>query len=171
MGQRGPRPTPTAILRQRGSRRANLRKGERQPLRERPTCPRWLDKTAKACWKQIIPQLDQMGILTTIDANAIARYCVLWSRWIKAEQFIAGHGETYPLRDNEGRVKCLQQFPQVAIAHRLSIALTKIESEFGMTPSSRSRIDVDPALLLGPLSDEEEARRRLLQPPPLPFPR
>lgn len=147
MGQRGPKPTPTAILRRRGSRRANSRKGEPQPERKRPVCPRWLGQVAKACWKQIIPQLEHMGVLTRIDAQALVRYCVLWSRWVKAEQFIAEHGETYPLRDNEGRVKCLQQFPQVAIAHRLSIALTKIESEFGMTPSSRTRIEVDPALL------------------------
>ena len=127
MGKRGPKPTPTAILKLRGSRRANLRKGEPQPERKRPVCPRWLDATAKACWKDIVPQLHTMGVLMKIDANAIVRYCVLWSRWMKAEQFIAKHGETYPLRDNEGSVKCLQQFPQVAIAHRLLIALTKIE--------------------------------------------
>jgi len=147
MGKRGPRPTPTAILKLRGSRRAGGRKGEPRPERRRPACPRWLDQAAKACWKQIVPQLEAMGVLTRIDANAVVRYCVLWSRWLQAEQFIAKHGAVYPLKDNSGRIRCLQQFPQVAIAHRLSIALSKIEAEFGMTPSSRSRIEVDPSLL------------------------
>jgi P27 family predicted phage terminase small subunit len=100
-----------------------------------------------------------MGVLTRIDGQALIRYCALWSRWVKAEQFIAKHGESYPLRDNENRVKCLQQFPQVAIAHRLSIALTKIENEFGMTPSGRSRIEVDPAWLSqGDAADSDKAR-------------
>ena len=144
MGARGPRPTPTAILNRRGSRCQNASRNEPRPDRSVPRCPSWLDPAAKACWKQIVPQLHQMGVLAKIDGNAITRYCRLWSRWVAAEKFIEKHGESYPLKDSNGKVKCYQQFPQVAIAHRLSIALTKLEGEFGMTPASRTRIEVDP---------------------------
>ena len=59
------------------------------------------------------------------------------------EQFIEKHGEVYPLKDDKGTLKYLQQFPQVAIAHKLATHLTRLEQEFGMTPSSRSRIRIE----------------------------
>jgi P27 family predicted phage terminase small subunit len=106
----------------------------------RPTCPSWIDEDAKAAWRQLIPLLEKMRVLTQIDRNALTRYCQLWSRWKKAEQFIQQHGESYPLKDEQGRIKCLQAFPQVATAHKLAAQLTRLEQEFGMTPSARSRI-------------------------------
>jgi hypothetical protein len=33
------------------------------------------DPLAKAAWKQLLPQLQKMGILSRIDANALVRYC------------------------------------------------------------------------------------------------
>ena len=47
-----------------------------------------------------------------------------------------------PLKDESGRVKYMQQWPQVAIANKLAQQLTRLEQEFGMTPSARSRIQV-----------------------------
>ncbi|MEZ6235081.1 MAG: phage terminase small subunit P27 family [Phycisphaerales bacterium] len=90
------------------------------------------------------PDLAATGLLTRLDANALSRYCTMWARWRKAEAFIAQHGEVYTLKDSKGNARCVMQFPQVAIAHRLSLALTRLESEFGMTPSGRSRIHVSP---------------------------
>ena len=83
-------------------------------------------------------------MLTRVDGNALARYCRLWSRWRKVEAFLDQHGEVYPLKDEGGRVKYLQQWPQVAIAGKLAHLLTRLEQEFGMTPSARTRIQVAP---------------------------
>jgi P27 family predicted phage terminase small subunit len=85
-----------------------------------------------------------MGVLTKIDGNALTRYCQLWSRWKKAELFIQKHGDTYPIKDEAGKIKCLQQFPQVTIAHKLAALLTRLEQEFRLTPSARSRITLPP---------------------------
>ena len=145
MGQRGPRPTPSAILKLRGTARGDRIRNEPQPVEGIPRCPSWLDTQAKGVWKQIVPQLKQMGVLARIDGNALTRYCQFFARWKKAEEFIAKHGEVYPLKDEQGKLKCLVQVPQVAIAHKLGAALTRLEQEFGMTPSSRSRIQVQPS--------------------------
>jgi P27 family predicted phage terminase small subunit len=110
----------------------------------KPRCPQWLDADAKAVWRQLVPQLQTMGVFTRVDSNPLARYCRLWSRWRKAEAFLDQHGEVYPLKDEGGRVKYLQQWPQVAIAGKLAHLLTRLEQEFGMTPSARTRIQVDP---------------------------
>jgi P27 family predicted phage terminase small subunit len=159
MGRRGPPPTPTKILEMRGSRRANKREGEPDPPAGRPRCPSWLDAEAKACWRQLVPDLEAMGILGRIDQKPLARYCQLWARWRRAEEFIQKHGEAYPLKDERGQVKCLVQFPQVAIAHKLSLALSRIEAEYGMTPSARARINVR---LPERVTEMDERMKRLL---------
>ncbi|MCH7871603.1 MAG: P27 family phage terminase small subunit [Planctomycetes bacterium] len=87
-------------------------------------------------------RLDAVGILTIIDGNALARYCHLWARWRRAEDFIKEKGDIYPLKDADGNVKYWQQWPQVSIAHRLSQQLTKLKQEFCLTPASRPRITV-----------------------------
>ena len=140
MGRRGPAPKPTPILKLRGTFRKHRSRKEPKPDPSPPPCPTWLDDVAKEAWFQVVPQLLTMGVLTRIDENALVRYCRYWSRWREAEDWIAKHGSVYPIKDEQGRVKCLQQFPQVAVAHKLGALLTRLEAEFGMTPSSRSRI-------------------------------
>jgi len=107
-----------------------------------PTCPAWLDAVAKEAWNQLIPMLSAMGVLTRIDGNALVRYCRTWSRWRKAEAFIEQRGEVYPIKDEQGQIRCVQQWPQVAIAHKLALTLLRMEQEFGMTPAARTRIQV-----------------------------
>lgn len=105
-------------------------------------CPDWLDADAKKVWAQITPILEEMGVMTSADSNALARYCQLFARWKRAEQFIQQYGETYPVKSGNGTVKCFFQWPQVTIAQKLAITLTKLEHEFGLTPAARSRIEV-----------------------------
>ncbi len=152
MGLRGPAPTPASILQFRGTLRKDRVHNPPTPgaLQGRPVCPTWLDDEAKLAWKQLVPKLDLMRVLTRIDRNALARYCQLWSRWKKAELFIQKHGDTYPLKDDSGRIKCLMPFPQVAIAHKLAGQLTRLEQEFGLTPSARTRIHVEPIRVSDP---------------------
>jgi P27 family predicted phage terminase small subunit len=144
MGKRGPRPTPTAVLKLRGTHRPDRTRREPRPPPGAPACPDGLDEQAKNVWAQVVPQLEAMNVLSAIDANALGRYCVFWSRWRAAEDFLAKNGSVYTLKDEAGKVRCVQQFPQVAIAHKLGLALGRLEAEFGMTPSSRSRIQALP---------------------------
>ncbi len=145
MGRRGPPPTPTESLKLRGSTLVTKRRqrSETKGPSGIPTCPDWLDGDGKTMWKTLVPLLEGMAVLTRIDGNALARYCRLWSRWRKAESFIDQHGEMYPLKDDSGKVKYMQQWPQVAIANKLAQQLTRLEQEFGMTPSARSRIQIE----------------------------
>jgi P27 family predicted phage terminase small subunit len=101
-----------------------------------------------------------MRVLAAVDRNALARYCTLWSRWKAAELFLQKHGSVYTLKGEDGSVRCVQQFPQVAIAHRLALALSRMEAEFGMTPSGRARIQALPQPAA--LSPEEREFERFL---------
>src|SRR6266850_891856 len=141
MGLRGPRPTPSAILKARGTYRADRARGEVRGPRGIPRCPAGLDKRAKQCWTQLIPMLLSMGVLSRIDRNAIVRYCIFWSQWHQAQQFVSKNGLVYPIKDGNGKVKSLAAFPHVAIVSKVGLLLTKFEQEFGMTPSARTRIE------------------------------
>jgi P27 family predicted phage terminase small subunit len=140
MSDRGPPPTPTQILKLRGSWRGDRNPSE--PLAEpgRPRRPKWLDPVAKSAWRRLVPMLERMGALARIDGNALARYCRLWSRWRAAEDFIAREGEFYVRKDEAGHVRAVIPFPQVRAAAQLAEQLLRLEREFGMTPASRARL-------------------------------
>ena len=118
-----------------------------------PWCPRWLSPEAKRIWKETVPVLKAMRILTRVDRDALAVYCHIYARWRAAEDFLQQHGEVYPLRDEKGNVRCVQQFPQVAIARSLLHVVQSYQQEFGMTPSARTRVHEIPGLVRD--TDEE----------------
>ncbi len=143
MGRRGPTPQPTALRIAKGNpSKRPLNKREPQPEKGRPRCPQWVDDYAKACWKQVVPELERLGVLTRIDGQALTNYCVAWSRWKQAEEFLQKHGSVIPIKDDNGKLRYLQQVPQVAIARTLMQVLNRYQQDFGLTPSARTRIQV-----------------------------
>ena len=143
MGKRGPAPTPSATLKLRGTLRADRVYNEPEPPPGIPDPPDWLTPEAREAWNQLAPDLRASGLLTRLDSNALGRYCTLWVRWRVAEDFIATNGSVFTQRDGNGKSRGIKAFPQVAEASALAGALTRMEAEFGMTPSGRSRIHVD----------------------------
>lgn len=161
MGRRGPPPKPTKLRLVEGNpskRPINTR--EPKPPRTLAVCPEWLSDEAKKAWKRMAPMLRKMGLLTQADVDALAGYCQSYSRWKAAELFIAANGETYPLRDQAGKVRCVQQWPQVSIARSELKIMRDYQQEFGLTPAARSRIFV--GATPGKPDGEEEVAQRLL---------
>jgi len=143
MGKRGPKPTPTKTLENRGSWRAKKREGEpilelvvQDPDTGELTCPTWLSKEAKRAWKELAPQLQEAGLLAIVDQNALARYCEIWVQWRKAMEFIDKNGQVY---EGPGGTR---PWPQVQIAHKGAAELSRLEQSFGLTPSARVGLTV-----------------------------
>lgn len=136
----GPRPTPTEILKLRGTFRPDRHADSVKPEKKRPVCPKWLNDDAKAIWRQMVTMLERIGVLSSVDGQTLTRYCTTWVRWRKAQEFLETHNEAYPILDENKKLKYMAQWPQVAIEHKLSLVLLRIEQEFGLTPASRSRI-------------------------------
>lgn len=149
MGRRGPAPTPTKILQLRGSWRGSVNPAEPRPPVERPTAPAWIPADARAAFDVLAAQLAEMGIVGAVDGNALARYCVLWLRWRRAEEFLAVHGDTYvvrgrPAADGKPGVPVgFKTYPQAQHALVLAHELLRLEREFGLTPSARARLVLD----------------------------
>jgi P27 family predicted phage terminase small subunit len=143
MGRRGPPPKPTALKVLAGNPgKKPLNAREPQPQKIAPRCPEWLTGEGRATWRRLTGLLKGMRLLTNADADAMAGYCQTYARWREAEQFLSVHGLVFPLRDEKGRVRCMLQFPQVAIARNALLLLKGYQQEFGLTPASRSRIAI-----------------------------
>lgn len=151
--KRGPKPTPTHLRLTRGNpQNRPLPEGEPQPPPGVPDRPYWLtNPVACECWAEITATLCRMGLTTKADAQVLARYCVMFAHWRQAQEFIDKNGPVYTIKDSEGRAKYVQQWPQVNIATRLADQMLRIETEYGLTPSSRTQINVPKAI--EPMSD------------------
>jgi len=141
MGKRGPKPTPTATLKLRGSWRGDINKNEPSPDKGMPDCPPEVQGVAKECWEQIAPMLNDMGVLTKADGMALSLLCETFAHWRRAQDLLTKHGDVYPIKDEAGKVKYLQQTPYVSITRNFGKALKEMLCEFGLTPSARSRIE------------------------------
>ena len=134
---RGRKPTPNALKLIRGSRRVNP--DEPQPIGEIPPCPDHLDDEARRQWDQLVPELLACGLLTCIDGSALAAYCQTWSRWVNAENELSKLGQIVKSPSGYPIVN-----PYLAICNRCIDQMHRYGCEFGMTPSSRTRIKVTP---------------------------
>lgn len=131
---RKPKPTALKVLEGNpGKRKLNNR--EPDPGKGIPTCPDWLMEEAKAEWSRLAEKLNAMGVLTEIDMTAFASYCQAWARWKEAQEHISMCGSTF-----ETEKGYQQQSPWVGIANTAHKLMLQTASEFGLTPSSRSKI-------------------------------
>ncbi len=140
----GPRPTPTAILTLTNSWRAKQRKREPQPPKTRPTCPSTLCSVAKRKFRETVKHLESMQVLTKVDGDAIALYSDLWV-WLRdCRQFIAKHGESFPIYDGDGNLTGYREYPQASLALKLAAQVARLEGELGLTPAGRTDLRVNP---------------------------
>ena len=90
---------------------------------------------SKKEWRRLAKQMEQIGILTEVDMAAFAGYCQAYARWKEAEEFITQHGSIVKTPSGYW-----QQVPQVSIAQTYLKIMNRFAEQFGLTPSSRSRI-------------------------------
>ncbi len=134
----GRKPKPTALKELAGNPgKRPLNRYEPQPRVKLPPCPAHLTKSARAEWRRMGKELLALGVLTTVDRAALAAYCVAYARWAEAEKQVEKLGTIVKTANGN-----LIQNPYLAVANRAMEQMTRLASEFGMTPSSRSRVQV-----------------------------
>ena len=125
MGARGPKPTPTAALKLRGSNLAKNRvKHEPAQPAGLPVRPDWTDPELMAIWDWLVEQLTAMRLLSSADQVAMRRYCRL---------ALAGERST----DTDEQLK-------------IAAACRAFETDYGLSPSARARIGISLSRLQAP---------------------
>ena len=82
-------------------------------------------------------ELGELGLLPASIAACLAAYCQAHALWVEAVSSIERYGTM--VKSPNGFP---MQSPYVAVANKQVEIMVRIASEFGMTPSSRTRIRV-----------------------------
>ena len=139
-GGAGGRPRkPSALKLLTGTfRKDRAPKREPKPKAEKhiPAPPSFLGRVAKEEWRRVTPELYRLGLLTKVDRASLAGYCQSYARWIECEKVVTEMGVTF--MTEKGYV-C--QRPEVSIAQKERALMRQFANDFGLNPSSRSRID------------------------------
>jgi P27 family predicted phage terminase small subunit len=99
--------------------------------------PPCLDDEARKEWQRLSKELAALGLLTGLDRNLLAAYCQAHALWVEAVSSIGRYGTM--VKSPNGFP---MQSPYVAVANKQVDIMVRIAAEFGMTPSSRTRIRV-----------------------------
>lgn len=138
---RGRKPKPTAIRLLEGvAGHRPLPAKEPKPPRVTTstlTPRRFLDRLGREEWRRVVPELDRLGLLTTVDLGAVEVYCDLYSQWRRARVKLRT-GFT----DANGRRK-----PEAQVVKDTAALMRQYMVEFGLTPSSRTRLETDDPLV------------------------
>jgi P27 family predicted phage terminase small subunit len=106
-----------------------------EPVTTLPDAPDWLGDDGVVEWKRVGQELLEKNVLTLADLPSFAGYCASLERAIGAERALQ-HGDyviTTPAGFGQAR-------PEIAIARQAWAEVRKFAQEFGMTPSSRTRV-------------------------------
>jgi P27 family predicted phage terminase small subunit len=140
MTGRKPVPTHLKILNGNPGKRP-LPANEPKPIPQSPKRPTWLNKEGKRAWGILLPELERLGLMTVVDGQAFAAACQSYGTWAECQKILKETGYTYEYENKNGAVNVIAR-PEILIGDK---ALSQFKSfcvEFGLTPSSRSRINL-----------------------------
>lgn len=136
---RGRKPLPTKTHELNGNpSRLNLearKEAEPKPIAGMPPKPAMSTEAGEA-WDYVCQHLDSMGILAASDQQAIALLCKNWALLIEAESHLKKEGIIVTVNGQR------QRNPWLRVKLETEKPVLKLLSEFGLTPSSRSRIAI-----------------------------
>ncbi len=147
MGSRGPKPLPPNVHNLRGNpskKPLGALLGGVHPLVEIPGCPAHLLPEARKEFKRIAVELEELGLVSQMDRAALVAYCTAWAETVQCEKKIAELNKADP----KGEAGLIGYTPNgyqqmsvwVQIRNRAYERMGKFMAEFGMSPSSRTRV-------------------------------
>ena len=139
---RKPKPTALKIVEGNPGRRP-LPQFEPKFDPSQPTPPPFLNDDAKVEWGRISGVLYEAGVLTDVDRGVLAAYCQAYGVWAQAEREIEKLQQSSVLNGLILKTKdgnFIQQ-PLLGIANKARADMVKYASEFGMSPSSRVKVE------------------------------
>lgn len=102
---------------------------------EMPDCPAHLTGLARSQWKVLAPKLHGAGLLQSVDADALAAYCIAYQQWRDATTIIKREGMTFlTIRGVRGI------HPAVKIQQKALSLMQQLMSQFGLSPKARANL-------------------------------
>ncbi len=156
----GPRPKPANVHYLTGNpskKPSNQLMDSLQPEVEIPGCPPHLLPEAKKEWKRISEELKRYGLISKLDRAALCLYVQSWAELVYAEKMLKRNMERAALKIAEAEEAGKEYVggdgmtelttngniiysPYWVIANKARHNVDKFLSNFGMSPSARSRV-------------------------------
>lgn len=115
--------------------------------------PVWMNKEGKKMFKRLAPIMQQLRLLTETDIESFSMCCQSYGDWRRHIDDIKENGEYY-IYVNKGGNENQVERPAVKLMHKAYERYKSMCTEFGLTPASKTRIEVKP---LGEEYDPMEA--------------
>jgi P27 family predicted phage terminase small subunit len=135
MAKRGRKPLPPEV-RAPGKRI----EGSARKVDGRPEAPSHLKGVALEKWHEMLGLLEEMGVLSRTDVDAIALYCSTFSQWRVCDDKLQTP-EDYVIISPKG---FQLNSPWVNMRNKFADQMARLLAEFGLTPSARSRVAARP---------------------------
>lgn len=135
---RGRKPLAPEVHEHNGSYRKNPnRENKERPVidGQRPVAPEWFNDQELQVWDAVCGDLEQKGIQDTSNRELLIAYCTAYAGWFECRKMVTENA--YTVTDSHGNVK---RHPVATDMHKFREQLNKLIPEFGLSPSSRSRL-------------------------------
>lgn len=131
-----------------GKRRLN--RHAPNPPRGIPEPPAHLSERAKTAWPVLAKELDRMGVLTLADVFALEQLAENYAEVLDHREALVKNKSRYQtIRTTNGTRKKVFHPAQLALSDSEKRFRAMLE-QFGLTPSSRSRVDAKPQAVKDP---------------------
>lgn len=148
---RGRKPTPTVlrVLKGNPSKRPLNDNEPRPPLMAEDCPPELTAPESRDEWQRTIVPALSSGHITSADRVFAIAHCELWATWRSQLEDASRHPHVVAV----GAQKHPMPNPARTMANKTLMLLAKVDSELGLTPVSRSRVNSSRNTV-----DEEDAR-------------
>jgi len=132
---------PSELKKQRGTYRKDRENANEPnlPSVDLPI-PNWLNEDGKKVFMELSCLLHDMSVLTQADSIALEMLCDAYSEYKIAKEVVNSLGATMEIVSREGNVKSIIR-PEVQIANQAFVRVFQLLKEFGLTPSSRAKVN------------------------------
>lgn len=155
---RGRKPKPTALKELAGNPgHRPLNENEPRPEAENLRCPAHLKGEARKAWLKVSKKLYELGVLTGLDEMVLETLCAAYQAWFIAHKMVGQEGELLPppVQGQERETLFGTDKPQYSSAQMVvnpwayrrdkqAQILQRLAAEYGLTPSSRARLQGKP---------------------------
>jgi len=132
---------PTELKKQRGTlRKDRLNENEPKLPSVIPPIPTWLSEDGQKAFSELSNLLHDMSVLTQADELALTLLCDAYSEYKRAKEVVNELGATMEVTSREGNSKSVIR-PEVQIANQSFVRVFQLLKEFGLTPSSRAKVN------------------------------
>jgi len=121
------------------------------PVSQPPMPPKWLSKIGKEQWVLVTNELFTLGMLYSVDLALVEAYCNSIALHLETEKILHETGRIQVYRDEDGRIKHSQIVPLVTVSKQALSDAVKLATQFGFTPSARTKISAE-----RPLENKDE---------------